>query len=700
MKTIRVKMLLSLITVSIVIFMSIISFTSFKVRQDSVEQATHLIEAETDKYVGLVDDTFNESMVLARSIASQLKNIRNSEKPNRDTADKYLEAVMTDYPDLLGAWVTFEPNAFDGKDAEFVNVESDQTGRYIPYFNRVTGELNQDISVGYENTDVSGDWYQTPLKTGKEYCTDPYLVEVKGKQVTMVSLAVPIYHNSKFIGVAGVDIGIDKILELNKSIKMLRTGYGAIIGNNGNIIVHPNADAISKNFSEFINDQTVLDKIKKGERTLVTEISKLDNTKKILSFSPIVIGDSPTPWSLMISVPYKEVTESVDRVIMLILLISVVGILILVSLIFAISNSLSKPINELSHVISEFGDYNFTTDGKVFSKYSTRTDEMGVMARSLDGMHNNLKLLITRINDVSQQVAASSEELTATSGQSALAADEVARTIEEIARGASDQAQDTQQGVVKINEIGELIQDEQISIQNLITAAIEVKALKEEGFEILSQLVEKTKESNKVTKEINSVIKNTNEGAEKIKNASQMIQSIAAQTNLLALNASIEAARAGEAGKGFSVVAEEIKKLATQSSQFTKEIEQVIHELIMKTENAVKTVDNLRAHINDQSTSVESTRNTFYGISAAILKTENIINTISELGKIMNNKKNEVVEIIHSLSAIAEENAAGTEESSAGIEEQTAGISDIASASESLSRLAEELQAEVTKFKL
>lgn len=328
-----------------------------------------------------------------------------------------------------------------------------------------------------------------------------------------------------------------------------------------------------------------------------------------------------------------------------------------------------------------------------------RNDEIGMLANSFQRIIDNLRGFVKQISDTSEHLAISSKELTISSEQSAVSANEVAKAIEDIAQGATHQAMDTENGAKHINDLGELVENNEEFLRELNISTGEIDKLKDEGFEILRELIKNTESNNRATMNIQDVINSTNESAEKIEKASNMIRSIAEQTNLLALNAAIEAARAGEAGRGFAVVAEEIRKLAEESNGFTEDITAIVNDLSSKTQEAVATMDEVAKIAELQSKSVEETNNKFIGIANAIEKSNDVISFINKSGKEIMDKKDIIVEIIQTLSAISEENAAGTEEASASVEEQTATMTQIANASQILGELAFSMQESLSKFK-
>jgi chromosome segregation ATPase len=252
----------------------------------------------------------------------------------------------------------------------------------------------------------------------------------------------------------------------------------------------------------------------------------------------------------------------------------------------------------------------------------------------------------------------------------------------------------------KANRLGEVIEKDQTFLEEMNVASTGVRNVVDTGMKDIEYLLIKTEENNQAGREIHAVIIKTDESSQKIGQASGVIASIAEQTNLLALNAAIEAARAGEAGRGFSVVAEEIRRLAEQSAASTKEIDNTVNELLTNSKEAVRTISNMISVINEQAESVKRNKENYIAIKEAIQNTLNTVEHLNGSGKEMQKMKNEIMDTLQNLSAIAEENSASTQEVTASMEEQTASVEEVANSSEELAKLAENLQTIISKFKI
>lgn len=536
--------------------------------------------------------------------------------------------------------------------------------------------------------------------SGKSNVSDVLISKATNKPSIIV--AAPIKRDGTVQGVLYGVVDGTEITNITNKIKLGDTGYAYIVNKAGVLMAHPNDEYVltqlnliedAKNRPEHKELGDIIENsMTKGE-TGVTGYY-FEGSKRLVGYAPV----PDTNWSVAVAVQESDMLEPVKELNKWMVIISAIAILAGILVTYFISIYISKPIIAASGYAKKISELDITQDVPVALK--KRKDELGVLANSFQLVADSLRGFIREITDASQHVASSSEELTATSQQASMSAEEVAKTIEEMAKGASDQARDTETGSVKVNEIGNMIAEEELQRQVLNKAADEVVRLKDEGFQSLNELIEKTEASNKSSKEIYNVVLNTSDSAKKIENASQMIRSIAEQTNLLALNAAIEAARAGEAGRGFAVVADEIRKLAEDSNKFTKEIEEIVVELTDKTDSAVTTMQEAAVLTAAQTEGVEVTKTKFVGISTAIEKTKEALVTLNQTGEAMNLKKDEIIDIIQNLSALSEENAASTEQASASVQEQTSSMEQIAGASEELAKLAEEMQKSIAKFKI
>ena len=166
------------------------------------------------------------------------------------------------------------------------------------------------------------------------------------------------------------------------------------------------------------------------------------------------------------------------------------------------------------------------------------------------------------------------------------------------------------------------------------------------------------------------------------------------------MNASIEAARAGEQGRGFAVVASEIQKLAEQSSESARRIEEIISVLLLDSEKAVTTMRQVKEIIGEQTEHIVRTDEAFVEIQKGVEESIEGMQVISQKAQEMDRARVNVVDVVNNLTAIAEENAAATEETSASVVEVTSIVSDIADKANGLNAIAEELEEKIGIFQL
>lgn len=551
------------------------------------------------------------------------------------------------------------------------------------------------------NMNLKDETYVQRALNGNTEITDVY--RNKYDNTLNVTYSAPITNGQNVVGVlVGIRDGFN-LSDLTDAMGYGENGYAYIMSSDGTLLAHPNRDNVNaqrnilKDIEEdgdFKNWGLAIEELGMGNSGVVKY--DLLGSERLIGIAPMIIKD----WVVGVGTYEEDSSKGIKDLQDSIFLVAVIAIIIGSIVAFVLGRYISKPIVSLSNIIEDIANYDLTvSEDKNALRALKRNDEVGNIARSLQKMQGNLKEIVENINLSAGRVRSSSNGLTETSRQSSLAAEEVGKAIEDIAHGATEQARDTENATFAMEDFGNYIINTQEGIGGLYDSSAEINLLKDQGLDIMGELIEKTSKSNEMTREISDVILSTNESAEKINDASQMIKSISQQTNLLALNAAIEAARAGEHGRGFAVVADEIRKLAEDSNRFTIEIENIIAELSDKARNSVDTMDQINEVNSSQTKSVNLTNERFEGIAVSIEGINKLIIEIRESGNSMESKKNDITMLIQNLAAISQENAAGTEEASASVEEQAASIEEIANESDKLSDLANELQDIIVKFK-
>ena len=479
----------------------------------------------------------------------------------------------------------------------------------------------------------------------------------------------------------------------NVGIKGVTSSYAYVVAADGTMLYHPTAEKIGQSVENAVVSGLVqeLANGKIPEAAVVDYVFK--GAKKYAAYYVNPTGD----FILVVSADETEVYEPIRRLITRSISGSVFALIVCALAGILVAYRIVKPINKLTVVINRIGELDFSASEDL-SSLTVHKDEIGLISRSIANLRMQLVEVVLKIKERSKELYDASELLSRNTAESATTLEQVEKAVSEIADGATTQASETQKATENVILIGDMISETNSEVEGLASNSTEMKTSGDEATAILGELGAINKQTREAIDLIYDQTNVTNESAVKIREAVSLITSIAEETNLLSLNASIEAARAGEQGRGFAVVASQIQKLAEQSNESAKQIEQIINSLISDSEKAVTTMGEVKEIIAKQNKNVESTGEIFALVKGGIDTSLDSVNKITGGTKKMDEARINVVDVVQSLTAIAEENAASTEETSASVTEVSAIISEISDSTEQLKHIAEELDRNMDAF--
>jgi methyl-accepting chemotaxis protein len=492
----------------------------------------------------------------------------------------------------------------------------------------------------------------------------------------------------------------DGTRKINQNLSLGKSGYLLAYTQDGVEAAHPSLEGKSvldykdkKTGTLFVKDQI---KVANDGGGYLTYWWTLPNSDKISDKITYQKTDPHWGWVVCAGTYMNDFNVGSNNILITtqIILLSVIILGSAVIMIFA--KHISTPIKEISNAVDTVASGNLNIKA---IKIKNR-DEIGNLNNSFNIMVKNVNDFISSVKDSINVVFDSSKLLDEIVSENTASINEVSDSVEEIAKGSNEQAKETENGVIRVKNLSEKI--DLVTRLTIETNDIALKTtnISNRGLEAIDLLSKKSIENSKATEKTSAIIMEVDKTSIEIGSITEAISQISEQTNLLSLNAAIEAARAGEQGKGFAVVAEEVRKLASQSSMSASKVKELINGIQDKSKAAVKAIEDGKLIAKEQNNSVIEAKDIFVEILKSVEKITSDMKNLKTYSLEMENEKNEIVEVLETLSASTEESSAATEQISATTEQQLASVNQIAKHTQDLNKLAEKLRDAVNAFQV
>ncbi|MCI9080231.1 MAG: HAMP domain-containing protein [Lachnospiraceae bacterium] len=572
----------------------------------------------------LIENMIENAYGQARGFANSLRNISAlPPRQQRDAIDNALAGVLLGDKNFTTVFAYFEQNAIANADGLPYRVhKKDIAYEAIAYFSEdgkdVVFEKHEDA---FDNFDK--EYYKQIKETGSVYVYEPYVYELQGRNIMMISIIAPVYDaTGEFLGVAGCDLALADMQTQNYA----QTGYSSThmvtLAEDGTVLLDSeNPDLVGvtaeeAGYKNIMADAQKLKSIDNGNNvnslSIVNDdvINYATSEKGVSVVVPLKLS-SGNYWTLYLAVDDSEFTSPIIRDSKkLMWVVAVVGVTLLAIIYFIIKKSLS-PVKDILWGAAQLEEGSLKINLPVKSN-----DELGRLASAI----NNISITMDNyVNDISKQLSKMAENnmnvtidqkyigdfipiqtsiekiadsLNNTLRQLTISADNVATGSSSVSSGA----QVLSQGAV---EQASAIDGLASSLDNLsrdVTAnAEDAHNMNLSIIEISKNIAKSNEEMDKLTSAMTE-IRDSSAGIEKI---IKTIEDIATQTNLLSLNASVEASRAGEAGKGFAVVASEIRELALRSAQSVNQTTELISHSLSAVKNGTAIADDTAKSLSE-----------------------------------------------------------------------------------------------------
>ncbi|MFO7827293.1 MAG: cache domain-containing protein [Bacteroidales bacterium] len=379
----KTKMLVYILTATSIIYALALGYVSLKLNNIALDNAKKLTNTYAREYANYTKADLNVDMNMTRALANVSMGYKNIDPDDRiDIHKEMLLHLIEENPNFLSTWYNWELSAI------WPDWEKPHGRLRLTYYRTGGQILYQEEILDTVSGFTRGAYYDM-LDKKVEYVMDPYYYsyQASDEEVLETSVAVPIMDGNEAVGVAGFDLLLERFQDLIVNIHPIEGSYAFLLAHNGQFVAHHNEELVGQFITDLSGqDVDILQKIQNGKEFSNSKKGENGNDYWV-SYAPVYIGESPTPWSFGFAVPVDIIMAEEKATLRKSILVGLIGLILTAIIIWIIAHNISRPVVRTTKILSDLakGDIDESKKIKIKSK-----DEIGEMGNSVNTLIDGL----------------------------------------------------------------------------------------------------------------------------------------------------------------------------------------------------------------------------------------------------------------------------------------------------------------------